>query len=211
MIKVMIADDHPLIRHGLKRILSEGDEINVLDEAGSVMELRRKLRDAKLDALILDISMPGVSGLEGLKEIKQDYPGLPVLILSIHPEDQYAIRALKAGAAGYLNKECAPEQLVNAVKKIADGERYVTAKVGDLLASQLHENTDRPLHEQLSDRELQVLLLIASGRTLTEIGKSFNLSVKTVSTYRNRILKKMNMKSNAEMVKYVIAAGLPTS
>lgn len=208
MIQVLIADDHALIRQGLKQIVSDQPDLRICGEAGSVPELMQKLKTALPNVVVLDISLPGESGLEGLKQIKGLYPQLPVLILSIHPSDQYAIRAIKAGASGYLNKECAPEQLVNAVHKVAAGERYITPEVGDLLASRLERNDERPPHQDLSDREFQVMLMIGSGVSLTEIARKFSLSIKTISTYRNRILKKLGIKSNAEIVKYVISARL---
>lgn len=207
MISVWVVDDHAVIRKGLKRILLEDSkEFEVSAEAGSVQELFDLLsRQSPPQALVLDLSMPGRGGIDALAALKERDVRFPILILSIHPEDQYALRSLKAGASGYLSKECAPEQLIEALKTIVRGEKYITPHVAALLAENLQapEVVDEP-HTILSDREYEILILIAKGKPLTEIAESFFLSVKTVSTYRTRILKKMNMKSNAELVQYVV-------
>ena len=204
MIKVLIADDHAVVRQGLKQILSEQPDMKVLGEAGSVPELLDHIRKQQWDIVVLDISMPGRGGLEGLKELKQEQPKLPVLILSIHPEDQFAVRALKTGASGYLTKDSAPEELVQAIRKVLTGRKYISPGLAEKLATDLQTDTARPLHEALSDREFQILRLIASGISVTEIANKLSLSVKTVSTYRTRILEKMKMKTSAELMRYAI-------
>lgn len=211
MRPVWIVDDHAVIRQGIKQILQqESPDFRVTAEASSVSELLNLFSaHATPEAVILDLSMPGKGGLDALDEIKNLHPKLPVLILSMHPEDQYAVRSLKAGAAGYLSKECAPEQLVKALNTITHGEKYITPKVAHLLADHLHTpNTSQNPHELLSDREFQILILITQGKSLTEIGEQFSLSIKTVSTYRTRVLKKMNMKTNAELIQYAITRKL---
>ncbi|TAK07172.1 response regulator transcription factor [bacterium] len=208
MIKVLIADDHAVVRQGLKQILSEQPDMNVLGEAGSIPELLDHVRKQKWDIVVLDISMPGRGGLDGLKELKQEQPKLPVLILSIHPEDQFAVRALKAGASGYLTKDSAPEELVQAIRKLLAGRKYIGPELAEKLATDLEANSAKARHETLSDREFQILRLIASGKSVTEIAQKLSLSVKTVSTYRARILEKMNMRTNAELMHYAIKHNL---
>lgn len=208
MIKLLIGDDHTVVRRGLKQIIEEQPDMKVEGEAGSAAEVLDLVRKQGFDLLVLDITMPGKSGLDVLKEIKQEKPKLPVLILSMHPEDQYAVRVLKAGAAGYLTKESAPEQLVEAVRKIVSGGRYISPSLAEKLALELQIPSDKAPHELLSDREYEVLCLIASGKTVMEIAKQLALSVKTISTYRSRILEKMNMKTNAELTHYAIQSHL---
>jgi two-component system invasion response regulator UvrY len=207
MTSVWVVDDHAVIRQGLKQIpTQETNQFKVTLEASSVNELFDLLsKNEAPGALILDLSMAGKSGLDALDELKTQYPKIPVLILSMHPEDQYAIRSLKAGAAGYLTKECAPEQLVTALSTIVGGEKYITGQVASILASSLNspKGSSKP-HEDLSDREFQILIFIAQGKSLTDIAKNFYLSVKTVSTYRARLLKKMGMKTNAELIQYAL-------
>jgi two-component system invasion response regulator UvrY len=206
MIKIFVVDDHPVVRQGLKRILSSSGKIEVSGEAGSIPDLYDLLKtEAPPQALVLDLSLPGKSGFEALSQIKYDYPKLPILILSIHPEAQYALRALKAGASGYLSKECAPEQLIQAIQTIVANETYITPIVASLLTEHLKsDQSGQPLQESLSNREYQVLLQIGKGVPLTDVAKQFNVSVKTISTYRVRILTKMNMKTNAELISFVI-------
>ena len=204
MIRVLIADDHAVVRQGLKQILSEQPDMKVLGEASTVPELFNHIRKDKWDVVVLDISMPGRGGLDGLKQLKLEQPRLPVLILSIHPEDQFAVRALKAGASGYLTKDSAPEELVQAIRKVLTGGKYITAGLAEKLAADLETDTGKPLHEALSDREFQILRLIASGKSATAIAKRLSLSVKTVSTYRARILEKMKMETNAELMHYAM-------
>ena len=194
-IKILIVDDHAVLRQGLKHILAEEWPHAVFGEAGSVPELMQLLRKDSWDVLLLDINLPGRNGLEALKEIANDKAHLPVLVLSGHPEDQYAIRVLKAGAAGYMTKETAPDELIQAVRKVLAGGRYVSAALAEKLAFGLSDNSDKLPHEHLSDREYQVLCLVASGKTPTEIAEELTLSVKTISTFRTRILSKMDMKT----------------
>ena len=197
MIRILIADDHPIVRQGFKQVLSDTADLLVADEAGSGQEVLALVAKKEYDAILLDISMPGKSGLEVLKELKAVNPKIPVLILSIYPEEQYAIRALKAGAAGYLTKASAPEELISAIRKVSQGGRYVTEALAEKLTYFLHGDADKVPHEKLSDREYQVMLLIASGKTVTQIADELCLSVKTISTYRRHILEKMQFTTNA--------------
>jgi len=208
MINVFIADDHAIVRQGLKQIVSDAEDMAVIGEAGNGGDALRQLRQCAPDVLILDIAMPGKSGVEVLKQIKQEIPKLPVLILSMYPEEQYAVRLIKAGAAGYLAKESAPELLVSAIRIVAQGKRFISPSVAELLANELERDSDLPLHHALSDREFQILRLIASGKTVSEIADSLALSVKTVSTYRTRMLDKMKLKNNAELMHYAIKNSL---
>ncbi len=204
MIKILIADDHPVVRKGLKEIIEITPDMMVGDEASNGQEALEKVRKDDFDVVLLDISMPGRSGLEILKELKSEKPELSVLILSMHPEEQYAVRVLKAGASGYLTKESAPEELIAAIKKASKGRKYVSSSLAEKLALYLEIDNERPLHENLSDREYEVMRMIASGKTITEIAGKLFLSVKTISTYRSRILEKMGMKSNAELTHYAL-------
>jgi two-component system invasion response regulator UvrY len=208
MIKVLIADDHTIVRDGLKQIFKETSDIIVTGEAANGVEAIEKIEAEKFDVVVLDIAMPGRGGIDVLKNIKQQKPTLPVLILSMYPEDQYAIRVLKAGAAGYLTKESASEQLIAAVRRIYEGHKYISPELAEKLADALDENYPKTGHETLSDREFQVLRLIGSGMTVSEIATELALSVKTISTNRTRILKKMGMKNNAELIGYAIKHGL---
>ncbi len=204
MTRILIADDHAILRKGLRRILLEMDEGFDADEASNGHEVLEKIRERDYDLILLDISMPGLNGLDTLKQIKAENPKLPVLILTMHPEEQYALRALKAGASGYLTKESVPDELMNAIRKILRGGKYLSNSLAERLAFAIDEKTEKLPHERLSDREYQVFCLIASGKGLTEIAEAMSLSVKTVSTYRSRILDKMKMKSNAELIHYAI-------
>ena len=206
-MRVLIADDHAVVRRGLKQILL--DEYGALEvgEAGDAHETLRLAREEPWDIVVLDISMPDRSGLEVLKELKQTRPRLPVLILTTHPEEQYAVRVLKAGAAGYMTKESAPEHLVEAVRKVTASGRYITPTLADLLVTHITD-TEKPPHENLSDREFQVLRLIASGKTVGQIAEELSLSSNAVSTYRARVLEKMGMRTNAELTHYAISNGL---
>jgi two-component system invasion response regulator UvrY len=208
MMKILIADDHAVVREGLKQILSENPNINVTAEAGTGHEVLQQIEKNNFDLVVLDISMPGRGGLDILKEIRNKRPKLPVLILSMYPEEQYAVRVLKAGASGYMTKESAPNELINAIKQISKGKKYVSPSLAERLAVDLEVTTGRPLHESLSDREYQVMCMIASGKTLKEIAEQLSLSIKTISTYRSRILEKMNMKSNAGLTHYAIKNSL---
>ena len=206
MIKVLIADDHTVVRKGIKQILSEENDMKVTGEARNSQEVIEKIGKEKFDVLVLDITMPGKSGLEVLNDIKKLQPNTPILILSMHPEEQFAIRALRSGASGYLTKDSAPEELVIAVKKIHGGGKYVSDSLAEVLAFDLEERGKGRVvpHENLSDREFQVMCLIAAGKSVKEIAKELFLSVKTISTYRARILEKMKMKSNSELTYYAI-------
>ena len=204
MIRILIADDHAIVRRGLKQIVSEQADMIVASEAENAREVLDLVRTQEWDVVVLDINMPGRNGLEVLKELKRENPKLPVLILSIHPEDQYGVRVLKAGASGYLTKDSAPDELVLAIRKVHRGGKYISASLAETLVYELVAQTDRPKHETLSDREYQVMTMIASGKTVGEIGEELSLSVKTISTYRTRVLGKMNMRTNAELTQYAI-------
>lgn len=212
MIKVFIADDHPLVREGLKKVVDQSTiDIKVLGEASDAYELMEKLRKSNStpDIVVLDITMPGKSGLDVLKEIKEFYPDLPVLMLSIHPEDRFAIRSLKAGASGYLTKSSISEQLVKAIRKIVtQKKKYISQNVAEQLASRVDQMNDKPLHESLSDREYQIMCLIASGKKVNEIADELSLSIQTVHTYRARIKEKMGLQSNVEFTRYALEQNL---
>lgn len=208
MIRILVADDHAIVRRGLIQILAEHCDMSVVGEASDAAELFALARAQQWDIVVLDVSMPGRGGLEVLKELKTEFPARPVLILSVHPEDQYAVRALRAGAAGYLTKDSAPAELVNAIRKAMQGGKYVSPSLAEKLAFNLAPDPDRLPHEALSDREYQVLCAIASGKTVSEIAEEMSLSVKTISTYRTRLLEKMNLKNNAELTHYAIQHGL---
>jgi two-component system, NarL family, invasion response regulator UvrY len=208
MIRVLIADDHAVVRRGVRQILEETSDIEVAGEAASASELWPKVREGRFDAVVLDVNLPGRSGLELLGDLKRERPELPVLILTVHSEEQYAVRALKAGASGFLTKESAPEKLVDAVRRIAEGRRFITPEVAERLASSVARGDSGPLHESLSDREFQILKMIASGKTVSQIGRELALSVKTISTHRARLLKKMSLKTNSELTHYAIRNGL---
>ena len=204
MIKILIADDHPVVRKGLREIIEETSDMEVADEASNGQEVLAKVFKKDFDVVLLDISMPGRSGLDILKELKSQLPKLAVLVLSIHPEEQYAVQVLKAGASGYLTKKSAPEELVSALRKVSAGGKYVSPSLAEKLASALETGREKPPHETLSAREYEVMRKIASGKTSTEIARELFLSPKTISTYRTRILEKMRMKNNAELIRYAI-------
>ncbi|MCB2203347.1 response regulator transcription factor [bacterium] len=204
MIKILIADDHVLFREGLKQILGKHRELRVIDEAGSGTEATQKILHSSCDVVILDISMPGRSGLDILAEIRKVKPDLPVLIVSMHPEDQYAVRVLRAGASGYLTKESAASELITAIHKIASGGRYISASVAERLADAIENDRDEAPHHTLSNREFQVMRMLAAGKTLKEIAEDLILSEKTITTYRARILEKMDLRNNVELSHYAI-------
>ena len=204
MIKILIADDHRIVREGLKQILAETPDMTVADEANNAQEVLKKIWDNDYDVLLLDISMPGRSGLDILKQLKSDRPKLSVLVLSMYSEEQYALRALRAGASGYMTKESAPDELIEAIRKVSTGRKYISPSVAEKLAFSLESGDEKPPQETLSDREFQVMCMIASGKTIKAIADDLSLSVKTVSTYRARILEKMRMKNNAELTHYAI-------
>lgn len=205
---ILIADDHGVVRRGLKEILTDAIPGADFSEAGNGDEVLSHLEKTKIALLVLDINMPGRNGMDVLRDVKHAYPRLPVIILSCHPEDQYAVRCLRAGAAAYINKESAPEELAIATKKIMSGGRYISTSLAETLISNLDEPVDKPLHELLSDREHEVMRLIAEGVPLTEIGDRLHVSVKTISSYRARIMEKMHMKSNAELTRYAMTFSL---
>lgn len=203
-IKILIADDHPIVREGYKKILSDTNDLIAADEAENGQEVMDLIRKKDYDLILLDISMPGRSGLEVLKDLKTLKPKLPVLILSIYPEEQYAVRAFRAGASGYLTKASAPHELITAIRKISQGGRYISSSMAERLTYYLDADASKAPHEILSDREYQVMLMIASGKTVTEIADELCLSVKTISTYRTHIIDKMKLKNNAEITLYAI-------
>ncbi len=202
-ITLLVVDDHPLFRRGLKNAFSETNDIEVVGEADSGREVVNLARKHKPSLVILDIALPDKHGLEVVRQMQEEYPKIPLLILSMYPEDQYAVRFFKAGVAGYLTKDSNMDTILEAVRKVAGGGKFATPKVTEKLAFDFLQ-TDKPVHELLSDREYQVFLMIASGKTLTEIGEELSLSVKTISTYRTRILEKLKMKKNAEIIYYAI-------
>ena len=203
MIRVITVDDHPVVRRGLKQIIAAEQDLQVVGEAENAREAIRVIRHTPCDAVVLDITLPDASGLDVLSRLKSERPTLPVLIMSIHDEEQYALRVLKAGASGYLMKNSIPEELIKAIRKITSGGKYISPSIAERLASEL-ASPGKSLHEKLSDREFQIMCLIASGKSLKEIGGALCISGKTVSSYRARILEKMNMKTNAGLVGYAL-------
>jgi two-component system invasion response regulator UvrY len=208
MIRVLIADDHAIVRRGMVEILREAPDIAVTGEVGTGRQVLQSVQAADYDVLVLDIAMPEGGGLEVLKQLQTLRPGLPVLMLSMYSEEQYAVRTLKAGAAGYLSKESVPDELIAAIRKIAERGRYITQSLAEKLAMTLGNEPAAEPHETLSDREYQVMCLMASGRTATEIAGELSLSVKTVSTYRTRLLQKLGLQSTAELIRYALERGL---
>lgn len=204
MIKILIGDDHILIREGLKKILKAAADINVVAEASDARGVLESLKKESVDVVVLDISLPGKNGIELLKDLKLQNAKLPVLMLSMHPEDRFAVRALKAGASGYITKESAAEELIKAIRKVVQGRKYVSPTLAEKLAFNLDIDTDKPPHESLSDREYEVLCLIATGKSVREIAEQLHLSMSTVNTYRARILDKMKMRTDAELIRYAV-------
>ena len=203
MIRIIIVDDHPVVRRGLKQILQEKPDIKVVGEAESAQEAFKIIHTIDCDAVVLDISLPGANGIEILKQLKYEYKKLPVLILSMHPEEQYAVRVMKAGASGYLTKESAPEELVKAIRKIISGGKYISSSLAERLITDI-DASGKPRHEKLSDREFEIMRMIARGKAIKKIAEELYLSEKTVSTYRTRLLEKMNMTTNAEIISYAL-------
>lgn len=203
-MKILIADDHPLVRQGLKQVLEAQDGLQVVAEARDGDDAVTLAGRVEWDVAVIDYNMPGKAGVELVKELRRRHPERPVLVLSMYPEDRYALRLLKAGAAGYLNKESAPEELVGALRKVAEGGRYVSAALGEKLALAMAGDADEPAYEKLSDREYQIMWLLASGKTVGDIARQLFLSPNTVSTYRARILKKLRVRNNAELMRYAI-------
>lgn len=208
MTRILIADDHQIVRAGLKTVLAEHEGSAVIGEAGSGAETIKMVREAHWDLVLLDISMPDMNGVDTLQQIKRAKPELPVLIISMHPEDQYAVNLLRAGASGYVSKQSASEQLINAIRMVLRGRRYVSPALGEQLAAGLSGDAQKPLHTELSEREFQVFCKLATGQPVSEIAEELFLSAKTVSTYRSRILEKMGMKTNADLTYYAIKHGL---
>lgn len=208
MIKVLIADDHPVVRRGLRQILEQAGDMLVAGEAGTAEAVMQAVRAQRWNVVLLDISLPGENGIDLARQIRREQPEARLLILTAHSEEQYGVRAIKAGAAGFLCKESAPESLIEATRRVAAGGRYVSPTLAESLASVLAGDSSQHPHEQLSDRELEILKLLAAGKTVSGVALELALSVKTVSTYRTRILKKMNMKTNAELMHYAVRTGL---
>jgi len=208
VLRILIADDHPVFRRGIKQIISENPDMVVSAEAANGWEVLSKVNSAEFDIVLLDISMPGKNGMDALRQLKTEKPGVPVLMLSMHPEEQYAVQALKSGASGYLTKESAPDELIRAIRKVATGGKYVTASLAERLAAYVQSDGAVLPHKALSDREYLVMCLIASGKTVSEIARELSLSVKTVSTHRSRILAKMKLRNNAELTHYAIKNAL---
>ena len=204
MLKILVADDHPIVRQGIKQIIADTTDMVVAGEAANGQEVLNAVKENPYDVILLDIAMPGPNSIDILKQLKKDKPQIAVLILSIHPEEQYAVRTLKAGASGYLTKESAPDELVEAIRKVSKGGKYITSSLAESLATILIKEDQGLPHTILSDREYQVLLMISSGKTNKEIADELSLSVKTISTHHTRILNKMNMRTNAELIHYVI-------
>ena len=208
MIRVLVCDDHAIVRQGLRQIIDEQQDMNTVAEAGGYPDVMKQLREHQADLVLLDISMPGKNGIEILKLVKKEFPKLVVLVLSMYPEDQYAVRAIRAGASGYLTKQSAADQLITAIRQVSAGRKYITPELAQALANTLGRDADAMPHETLSDREYQTLCLIAAGKTLSQIAEELSLSAKTVSVYRARLLEKMGLKNNAELTHYALKHGL---
>ncbi|MEP7231865.1 MAG: response regulator transcription factor [Ginsengibacter sp.] len=208
MLRILIADDHAIIRKGLKQILVEEYPTAFIDEVGDAEAVLKKALKSEWDIIISDLSMPGRSGLDVVRDIKQNFPKIPVLILSIHPEEQYGVRVLRAGAAGYLSKEAAADELINAVKRVLLGRKYISPSIAEKMAEELDRDSDKPPHELLSDREFHVFKLLAEGKGVSEIAESLSLGITTVSTYRGRIISKMKLKTNADLTRYALENNL---
>ncbi len=207
-VRLLIADDHAVVRQGIRQILTDAPEVHIVAEASTGAEALELMRSSDVDLVLLDISMPGLNGLDVVRQVRHDQPSVRVLVLSVHPEEQYAVRVMKAGASGYLTKDSAPEELISALRCIAGGHKYLTPSLAERLASEVETGTDRLPHETLSDREYQVMLLIAEGLRVQDIAERLTLSAKTVSTYRTRLLQKMKMHGSSEVVRYAVRHGL---
>ncbi len=204
MLRILIADDHPIVRQGIGQLIAKTADMVVADEASNGSEVLDKVRASHCDVVLLDISMPGLHGLDIIRQLKKESPRLPILILSMHSEEQYAVRAFRAGASGYLTKQSAPDELLAAIRKVSIGGKYVSSSLAEKLASDLEIGAGKLPHETLSNREYQVMLMIAAGKTVAEIAEELSLSVQTISTYRSRILQKMRMKNNVELANYAV-------
>lgn len=208
MIKVLITDDHPVVRRGIRQILEDDERISLIQEASNGKELFERLEEHLFDVILLDISLPGRSGLDLISQIKRTQQSVAILILSIHSEEMYAIKALKSGASGYLTKVSAPEELISAIIKVSRGERYITASLAERLAESLISDSEKPLYQLLSQRELDVLRMLAEGNKIVQIAAELNLSPKTISTYRERLLKKLKLHTTADLIRYAIIEGI---
>lgn len=204
MIRIVIADDHAIVREGLKQVLAAAPDLSIVAEAQNGHEVLQRVRELEFEMLLLDMSMPGRSGIELIKQVRSEKPRLRILVLSMHQEEQYAVRAIRAGASGYLTKESAPAQLVSAIRKVAGGGAFVSSEVAEQLALEAMPQTDGPPHGRLSDREFQIFLALATGKSVTDIAKELTLSVKTVSTHKARLMEKMNLANPAELVRYAL-------
>jgi two-component system, NarL family, invasion response regulator UvrY len=207
MIRILITDDHPVVRRGLRQILEDDERIGLIHEACNGKELIDRIKDQEYDVVLLDISLPGRSGLDLINQVKKTQPAAAVLILSIHSEEMYAIKALKFGASGYLTKASAPEELISAIHKVAEGGRYISSSLADELAENMVSESEKPLHSSLSAREHEVLALFATGKTVVQIAEELSLSPKTISTYRVRLLEKLKLRNTAELIRYGIIEG----
>jgi two-component system invasion response regulator UvrY len=208
MIKVLITDDHPVVRRGIRQILEDDERIGLVQEAGSGKELFERLKEQLFDVILLDISLPGRSGLDLISQIKITHPSAAILIISMHSEAMYAVKALKSGAAGYLTKTSAPEELLSAIIKVSRGERYISASFADAMADNVISGSERPLFELLSSRELEVLRMLAEGKKVVQIASELSLSPKTISTYRERLLEKLKLRSSSDLIRYAIMEGI---
>ena len=208
MIKVLITDDHPVVRRGIRQILEDDDRISLVQEAGNGKELFERLKEQLFDVILLDISLPGRSGLDLIEQIKRTQSSASILILSIHSEEMYAIKALKAGAAGYLTKTSAPEELISAINKVSNGERYISTSLADKIAESVISGSEKPLYQLLSEREVEVLQLFSEGKKVVQIAAELSLSPKTVSTYRERLLKKLKLHTTSDLIRYAIMEGI---
>lgn len=208
MIRLLIADDHPIVREGLRRIVAEHSDMRLVDEAVDGQDVMAKLKAADVDVLLLDVNMPGPGFLNTLRRVTSERPDIRVLVLSVHPEDQFGVRSLRAGAAGYLTKERTPEELVEAIRRVHRGGKYITPALAESMAFHLGTNVEAPPHELLSDREFEVLGMLGSGRSVTEIAAHLTLSPKTVSTYKTRVLEKLKLKNGAALIRYTLEHGL---
>lgn len=204
MIKILVADDHVVVREGLIRIIDQSSDLKVIGEAGTSLEVLQKLRSKNIDILLLDLGMPGRGGLELIKQIKVEFPELPILVFSMHPEDQYEMRVLRAGASGYLNKRTPPDQLLNVIRDIHSGKKYLSSTITENIAVNLHTETSDLPHESLTDREFEIMRCLAAGKRIKDIAEELGLSSKTITTHRDNVLKKMKLKSNVDLTRYCI-------